>query len=95
MMPQSMPMPPAPAPESAGPMGAPPAGGAPAPDAQNMRAMLVQVLTKAKSMADEAGISFDDLLGEVMGGEVEMEGGEMGAPMGGPRPPSPSAMAGM
>ncbi len=89
-----MPMPPPSAPMPAaepGPM-SPPTGGGPAPDAGNVRTMLVQVLTKAKSMADEAGISFDDLLGEVMGGEVEMEGGPA---MGGPRPPSPSALGGM
>jgi hypothetical protein len=54
------------------------------------RPMLVQVLQKAKAMADEAGIDFEELVNEVMGESPEMEEGE-----GSVRPPSPSALGSM
>lgn len=68
----------------------PPSGGEGAgkPDP---RPMLVQVLQKAKAMADEAGIDFMELVTEVTGGEPEMEDeGE-----GSVRPPSPAALGSM
>jgi hypothetical protein len=53
--------------------------------------MLLQVLKKAKAMADEAGIDFEELVNEVTGESAGMESGEGGSP----RPPSPSALGSM
>lgn len=54
------------------PQVAPPQQSAPrnpqAQDPEKVRAMLVDVLSKAKQMAEENGIPFEDVVQEVMGG---------------------------
>lgn len=58
----------------------PPSGGG-MPSEADIRPMLIKVLQKAKTMAEGAGLNFDELVAEVSGG------GESLAPTA-PRPPS-------
>lgn len=80
-----MPMPQSPAPS----MGAPepsPMGGEPMPQegGADVKAMLIQVLQKAKKMAEQNGIDFEELVDAM--GEDETE--EAPSPMSSPKPPS-------
>lgn len=90
MMPNSMPpmgggSPTPPAPSPAG-LGGSPQGG-PSPD--QARQMLIQVLTKAKQMADQAGIDWKQLVASVGGG-----GAQPPLPPASARPPMPTSGGG-
>lgn len=67
MMPKApMPMPkPGGMPTGAAPMGAPSGGGA---QPEQVRAAIMTVLQKAKALADQSGLNFEELVAELGGG---------------------------